>query len=108
MSQQIKLHEAQLGFALFGRPGWRIALNAAGEALLRAVEPALAQLDDGMRAAAAAAAAAAASAIPRSRSSCTPRNRSSISPAKGSMRRWPTSRCSATRRFGKAGSRSPA
>ena len=103
MSQQIKLHEAQLGFALFGRPGWRIALNAAGEALLRAVEPALAQLDDGVR-----AAAAAASAIPRSRSSCTPRNRSSISPAKGSMRRWPTSRCSATRRFGKAGSRSPA
>ena len=58
MSQQIKLHEAQLGFALFGRPGWRIALSAAGEALLRAVEPALAQLDDGMRAAAAAASGA--------------------------------------------------
>ena len=55
VSQQIKLLEEQLGFALFDRPGRRIALNAAGEALLRAVEPALAQLDDGMRAAAAAA-----------------------------------------------------
>ena len=55
VSQQIKLLEAQLGFELFDRPGRRIALNAAGEALLRAVEPALAQLDDGTRAAAAAA-----------------------------------------------------
>jgi LysR family glycine cleavage system transcriptional activator len=55
VSQQIKLLEEQLGFRLFDRPGRRIALNAAGEALLRAIEPALAQIDDGMRAAAAAA-----------------------------------------------------
>jgi len=55
VSQQIKLLEEQLGFELFDRRGRRIALNAAGAALLRAVEPALAQLDDGMRAAAAAA-----------------------------------------------------
>ena len=55
VSQQIKLLEEQVGFELFDRPGRRIALNAAGEALLRAVEPALAQLDDGMRAAAVAA-----------------------------------------------------
>ena len=58
VSQQIKLLEAQLGFAVFDRPGRRIALNAAGEALLRAVEPALTQLDDGMRTAAAAASGA--------------------------------------------------
>lgn len=55
VSQQIKLLEEQLGFQLFDRPGRRIALNAAGEALLRAIEPALTQIDDGMRAAAAAA-----------------------------------------------------
>jgi LysR family transcriptional regulator, glycine cleavage system transcriptional activator len=55
VSQQIKLLEAQLGFALFDRHGRRVVLNAAGAALLRAVEPALDQLDDGMRAAAAAA-----------------------------------------------------
>jgi LysR family glycine cleavage system transcriptional activator len=55
VSQQIKLLEEQLGFELFDRPGRRIVLNAAGEALLRAVEPSLAQLDDGMRAAEAAA-----------------------------------------------------
>jgi LysR family glycine cleavage system transcriptional activator len=58
VSQQIKLLEEQLGFELFDRRGRRIALNAAGAALLRAVEPALAQLDDGMRAAAAAASGA--------------------------------------------------
>ena len=58
VSQQIKLLEAQLGFELFDRPGRRIVLNAAGEALLRAIEPALLQLDDGMRAAAAAASGA--------------------------------------------------
>ena len=58
VSQQIKLLEEQLGFPLFDRRGRRIALNAAGAALLRAVEPALAQLDDGMRAAAAAASGA--------------------------------------------------
>jgi LysR family glycine cleavage system transcriptional activator len=55
VSQQIKLLEERIGFELFDRRGRRIALNAAGEALLRAVEPALTQLDDGMRAAAAAA-----------------------------------------------------
>ncbi|KQU80369.1 MULTISPECIES: LysR substrate-binding domain-containing protein [unclassified Rhizobacter] len=58
VSQQLKLLEEQLGFALFDRRGRRIALNAAGAALLRAVEPALALLDDGMRAAAAAASGA--------------------------------------------------
>ncbi|MDP9045425.1 MAG: LysR substrate-binding domain-containing protein [Pseudomonadota bacterium] len=58
VSQQIKLLEEQLGFALFDRPGRRIALNAAGQALMRAVEPALAQIDDGTRAAAAAASGA--------------------------------------------------
>lgn len=55
VSQQIKLLEEQIGFALFERRGRRIVLNAAGAALLRSVEPALAQLDDGLRAAAAAA-----------------------------------------------------
>ena len=54
VSQQIKLLESQIGFELFDRRGRRIALNAAGDALLRTVEPALAQLDDGLRAAAAA------------------------------------------------------
>jgi hypothetical protein len=51
----IKLLEEQLGDTLFDRPGRRFALNAAGEALPRAVEPALAQIDDGVRAGAAAA-----------------------------------------------------
>jgi LysR family glycine cleavage system transcriptional activator len=55
VSQQIKLLEEQLGFELFDRPGRRIVLNSAGEALLRSIEPALEQIDDGMRAAAAAA-----------------------------------------------------
>jgi LysR family glycine cleavage system transcriptional activator len=59
VSQQIKLLEEQLGFELFDRRGRRIAINAAGEALLRAVEPALTQLDEGMRAAEAAASGAA-------------------------------------------------
>lgn len=59
VSQQIRQLEEQLGFELFDRRGRRIALNAAGAALLRAVEPALDQLDDGMRAAAAAANGAA-------------------------------------------------
>lgn len=54
ISQQIKLLEEQVGFALFDRRGRRVVLNAAGAALLRAVEPALVQLDDGLRAAAAA------------------------------------------------------
>jgi LysR family transcriptional regulator, glycine cleavage system transcriptional activator len=51
VSQQIKLLEEQLGFELFERRGRRVVLNAAGTALLRSVEPALAQIDDGMRAA---------------------------------------------------------
>jgi len=54
VSQQIKLLEEQVGFALFDRRGRRVVLNAAGAALLRAVDPALDQLDDGLRAAAAA------------------------------------------------------
>ncbi|MCW5666655.1 MAG: LysR family transcriptional regulator [Piscinibacter sp.] len=56
VSQQIRLLEEQIGFALFDRRGRRIVLNAAGAALLRSVEPALEQIDDGLRAAAAAAA----------------------------------------------------
>jgi LysR family transcriptional regulator, glycine cleavage system transcriptional activator len=54
LSQQIKLLEQQIGFNLFDRRGRRLVLNAAGAALLRSVEPALTQLDDGVRAAAAA------------------------------------------------------
>jgi LysR family glycine cleavage system transcriptional activator len=54
VSQQIKLLEEQIGFLVFDRRGRRVVLNAAGAALLRAVEPALAQLDEGLRAAAAA------------------------------------------------------
>jgi LysR family transcriptional regulator, glycine cleavage system transcriptional activator len=54
LSQQIKLLEQQIGFTLFDRRGRRLVLNPAGEALLRSVEPALTQLDDGVRAAAAA------------------------------------------------------
>jgi len=55
VSQQIKLLEEQIGFTLFDRRGRRVVLNAAGAALLRSVEAALGQLDDGLRAAAAAA-----------------------------------------------------
>jgi len=58
VSQQIRVLEEQLGFALFERQGRRIVLNAAGAALLRNVEPALALLDDGAQAAAAAASGA--------------------------------------------------
>ena len=57
VSQQLKLLEQQIGFPLFDRRGRRVVLNAAGAALWRAVEPALAQLDEGLRAAAAASAA---------------------------------------------------
>lgn len=56
ISQQIRLLEQQIGFPLFDRVGRRMSLNAAGAALLRAVEPALAQLDEGLRVAAATAA----------------------------------------------------
>lgn len=59
VSQQIKHLEEQLGFALFDRRGRRLALNPAGAALLRAVEPALAQLEEGVRASGAAAAGTA-------------------------------------------------
>ncbi len=59
VSQQIRGMEEQLGFDLFERRGRRIVLNAAGEALLRTVEPALAMLDDGVQAAAAASAGSA-------------------------------------------------
>lgn len=59
VSQQIRNLEEQLGFQLFERRGRRVVLNAAGEALLRSVEPALAQLDDGVQAAAAAASGSA-------------------------------------------------
>lgn len=56
ISQQIRLLEEQVGFPLFDRRGRRVVLNAAGEALQRAVDPALARLDEGLRAAAALAA----------------------------------------------------
>jgi len=59
ISQQIRLLEQQLGFALFDRRGRRVVLNAAGSALQRSVEAALTRVDEGVRAAAAAAAGAA-------------------------------------------------
>ena len=55
VSQQIRGLEEQLGFELFERRGRRVVLNAAGAALLRSVQSALSQLDDGVQAAAAAA-----------------------------------------------------
>lgn len=59
VSQQIRGLEEQLGFALFERRGRRVVINAAGEALLRSVQAALTQLDDGVQAAAAAASGSA-------------------------------------------------
>ena len=59
VSQQIRGLEEHLGFELFERRGRRVVLNPAGEALLRSVQSALAQLDDGVQAAAAAAAGSA-------------------------------------------------
>ena len=56
VSQQIRLLEERLGFELFERRGRRVLLNPAGQAFLRSVQGALAQLDDGVHAAAAAAA----------------------------------------------------
>ncbi|MEO8755735.1 MAG: LysR substrate-binding domain-containing protein [Casimicrobiaceae bacterium] len=56
VSQQIQGLEAALGFDLVDRRGRRVVLNPAGQALLRSVQIALAQLDDGVQAAAAAAA----------------------------------------------------
>ncbi len=58
VSQQIKLLEEQVGLPLFDRRGRSLALNAAGAALQRAVEPALDRLADGLRDAHAAAAGA--------------------------------------------------
>ncbi|WP_144639201.1 LysR substrate-binding domain-containing protein [Bordetella genomosp. 13] len=55
VSQQIRTLETQLGFQLFDRLGRGVVLNAAGQALLRSVGPALAMLEDGMHAATAAA-----------------------------------------------------
>ena len=55
ISQQIRVLEERLGFELFERRGRRVVLNPAGQALLRSVQSALAQLDDGVQAAAAAA-----------------------------------------------------
>jgi LysR family glycine cleavage system transcriptional activator len=55
VSQQLRGLEEQLGFQLFERRGRRVVLNAAGQALLRSVQSALATLDDGVQAAAAAA-----------------------------------------------------
>lgn len=59
VSQQLGELESRLGFPLFDRRGRRIHLNAAGQALLRHVAPALAQVDEGVQAAAAAAQGAA-------------------------------------------------
>ena len=55
VSQQIRVLEEQLGFAVFERRGRRVVLNPAGQALLRSVQSALSLLDDGVQAAAAAA-----------------------------------------------------
>lgn len=54
VSQQIKQLEEQSGVRLFDRVGRRLQINDAGRALQRAVEAALQQLDDGLRAARAA------------------------------------------------------
>lgn len=59
VSQQVRLLEDQIGFALFDRRGRRVVLNPAGETLQRAVAGALERLDDGLRAAAAIASGAA-------------------------------------------------
>ena len=54
VSQQIRALETQLGFPVFDRQGRRVVLNAAGAALLRGVERAYQELDQGLRAATAA------------------------------------------------------
>lgn len=54
VSQQIALLEQQLGVPLFDRRGRGVVLNAAGQALLRAVEPALDGIAQGALAARAA------------------------------------------------------
>lgn len=50
VSQQIKLLEERLGAPLFDRRGRRLVLNAAGQALLDAAEPALERLRQGAEA----------------------------------------------------------
>lgn len=55
VSQQIRVLEEQLGFALFERRGRGVVLNPAGEVLLLSVQQALQQLDEGMRMASAVA-----------------------------------------------------
>lgn len=55
VSQQIRVLEEQLGFALFERRGRRVVLNSAGQSLLRSVRGALDQLNEGVLAAAALA-----------------------------------------------------
>src|SRR5690606_41108669 len=52
VSQQIRVLEQQLGFALFDRQGRRVFLNCSGRALLCSVQNALPELDSGMLAAA--------------------------------------------------------
>jgi LysR family glycine cleavage system transcriptional activator len=59
VSQQIRVLEEQLGFPVFERRGRRVVLNPAGEVLYASVQSALAQLDDGVQAAAASAAGTA-------------------------------------------------
>src|SRR3546814_16919231 len=55
VSQQIRVLEEQLGFALFERRGRGVVLNPAGEVLLLSVQQALPQLNEGMRIASAVA-----------------------------------------------------
>lgn len=55
VSQQIGLLEERLGFPLFERRGRRIVLNAAGEALLQGVAPALERVQQAVSAASLAA-----------------------------------------------------
>ena len=57
VSQQIRSLEDQIGLRLFDRVGRGIVLNAAGGVLLRPVDTALAQLDEGVRTATATAGA---------------------------------------------------
>ena len=51
VSQQIGVLEDRLGFKLFDRRGRRVVLNAAGEALLGSVAPALQRIQEGVQAA---------------------------------------------------------
>ena len=55
VSQQIRVLEEQIGFELFDRRGRKVVLNAAGAVLLRSVQSALSELDEGMQSAEATA-----------------------------------------------------